>query len=78
MEAVKRKLRRAGDPVRAMEGRGSTLKAYTKNRVRLIKNYINRMSFSHKTKLRGGGGEGDGGGEEGGGIPDEPKEADTN
>ena len=35
MEAVKRKLRRAGDPVRAMEGGGRTLKAYTMNRVRL-------------------------------------------
>ena len=40
MEAVKRKLRRAGDPVREMEGGGRTLKAYTMNRVRLIKNYI--------------------------------------
>ena len=40
MEAVKRKLQRAGDPVREMEGGGSTLKAYTMNRVRLIKNYI--------------------------------------
>ena len=35
MEAVKRKLRRAGDPVRAMEGGGSKLVAYTMNSVRL-------------------------------------------
>ena len=35
MEAVMRKLRRAGDPVRAMEGGGSTLKAYKQNRIRL-------------------------------------------
>ena len=36
MEAVKRKLRRAGDPVRATEGEGSsTLVAYNENRIRL-------------------------------------------
>ena len=36
MEAVKRKLRRAGEPVRAMEGGDtSTLVAYNENRIRL-------------------------------------------
>ena len=40
MEAVIRKLRRAGDPVREMEGGGTTLVAYIMNRIRLIKNTL--------------------------------------
>ena len=40
-EAVRRKLRRAGDPVRAMEGGGvSTLVAYNENRIRLRRIYL--------------------------------------
>ena len=39
MEAVMIKLRRAGDPVRAMEGGGSMLVAYTMNRIRLTRNH---------------------------------------
>ena len=40
VEAVMRKLRRAGDPVREMEGGGTTLVAYIMNRIRLIKRYV--------------------------------------
>ena len=39
-EAVMRKLQRAGDPVRAMEGGGSMLVAYTMNRIRLKKDVL--------------------------------------
>ena len=40
MEAVIRKLRRAGDPVREMEGGGTTLVAYIMNRIRLKRNML--------------------------------------
>ena len=39
-EVLMRKLRRAGDPVRAMEGGGRRLVAYTMNRIRLIKDML--------------------------------------